>query len=143
MKVSSKSLMAGLKPALMGAAGGYVGNQIANFAQKQSFMAGKESYSPAISVAVGIMGMVMMPKMKDFFQGMAVVSVTELFEKGTNVAMAAVAPATTTTTTQAQGMSRYQMGTVNVRGTQLGRVEQMQPAGKYTLRVGSKGIPVN
>jgi hypothetical protein len=135
MKVSSKNVMAGLKPALMGAAGGYVGNQVANFAQKQTFMAGKEMYSPAISALLGLFGMVAMPKMKDFFQGMAVVSATELLEKGTNVAVAA-ATTTTTTAGQSQG-TRGQMG--RTMG-QMGFVTKMMVDSQGSLTV--KGTKV-
>jgi hypothetical protein len=82
LKKNKSDIVGHVTPIALGIAGGFGGNQLTSVIEKQSFMAGFESYAPAVtllgSVAIGLL--VPNQMVKDIANGAAIVSGTELIE---------------------------------------------------------------
>jgi hypothetical protein len=65
----------------MSVAGGFAGNQVTNFLEKQEFMAGKAEFAPLATLALGAIGAIFAPEaIRPVFVGMATVAGTEQIE---------------------------------------------------------------
>jgi len=108
----SSGILSNLTPLAVGIAGGFVGNQMTGFLEKQSFMSGKEALAPAVTLVASFgASMFLNDTLKEFAKGASIVSGTELLEglisKGVT-AVQGVAPMGYVPDIQATGPNGYE-----------------------------------